>query len=161
MKTTHKQMLEFLLIIQRLVRKHCTDLHFSVSTQFKESERVLSYISVHVTIYNFNSNTIKYSRSFSFYIVNDINENNTIIHNKYDSFLIEPPKSFQKNYFALVSINLALLITSSGSFIPNCSSVCLFTAISTVSDILYGKSDGFFPSFKISAAIFPASFPNW
>jgi len=81
MKTTHKQMLEFLLIIQRLVRKHCTDLHFSVSTQFKESERVLSYISVHVTIYNFNSNTIKYSRSFSFYIVNDINENNTTLDN--------------------------------------------------------------------------------
>lgn len=81
MKTTHKQMLEFLLIIQRLVRKHCTDLHFSVSTQFKESERVLSYINVHVTIYNFNSNTIKYSRSFSFYIVNDINENNTTLDN--------------------------------------------------------------------------------
>lgn len=81
MKTTHKQMLEFLLIIQRLVRKHCTDLHFSVSTQFKESERVLSYISVHVTIYNFNSNTIKYSRSFSFYIVNDIEENNIILDN--------------------------------------------------------------------------------
>lgn len=79
MKTTHKQMLEFLLIIQRLVRKHCTDLHFSVSTQFKESERVLNYVSVHVTIYNFNSNTIKYSRSFSFYIVNDINENNTTL----------------------------------------------------------------------------------
>lgn len=76
MKTTHKQMLEFLLIIQRLVRKHCTDLHFSVSTQFKESERVLSYISVHVTTYNFNSNTIKYSRLFSFYIVNNIDENN-------------------------------------------------------------------------------------
>lgn len=81
MKTTHKQMLEFLLIIQRLVRKHCTDLHFSVSTQFKESERVLSYISVHVTIYNFNSNTIKYSRSFSFYIVNDIEENNIVLDN--------------------------------------------------------------------------------
>ena len=81
MKTTHKQMLEFLLIIQRLVRKHCTDLHFSVSTQFKESKRVLSYISVHVTIYNFNSNTIKYSRFFSFYIVNDINENNTTLDN--------------------------------------------------------------------------------
>lgn len=81
MKTTHKQMLEFLLIIQRLVRKHCTDLHFSVSTQFKESERVLSYISVHVTIYNFNSNTIKYSRFFSFYIVNDINENNIVLYN--------------------------------------------------------------------------------
>lgn len=81
MRTTHKQMLEFLLIIQRLVRKHCTDLHFSVSTQFKESERVLSYISVHVTIYNFNSNTIKYSRSFSFYIVNDIDENNTTLDN--------------------------------------------------------------------------------
>lgn len=81
MKTTHKQMLEFLLIIQRLVRKHCTDLHFSVSTQFKESERVLSYISVHVTIYNFNSNTIKYSRFFSFYIVNDIEENNIVLDN--------------------------------------------------------------------------------
>lgn len=81
MKTTHKQMLEFLLIIQRLVRKHCTDLHFSVSTQFKESEKVLSYISVHVTIYNFNSNTIRYSKSFSFYIVNDINENNTTLDN--------------------------------------------------------------------------------
>lgn len=81
MKTTHKQMLEFLLIIQRLVRKHCTDLHFSVSTQFKESERVLNYISVNVIVYNFNSNTIKYSRSFSFYIVNDINENNTILDN--------------------------------------------------------------------------------
>lgn len=81
MKTTHKQMLEFLLIIQRLVRKHCTDLHFSVSTQFKESERVLSYINVHVTIYNFNSNTIKYSRSFSFYIVNDIEENNIVLDN--------------------------------------------------------------------------------
>lgn len=81
MKTTHKQMLEFLLIIQRLVRKHCTDLHFSVSTQFKESERVLSYISVHVTTYNFNSNTIKYSRLFSFYIVNDIDENNIALDN--------------------------------------------------------------------------------
>lgn len=81
MKTTHKQMLEFLLIIQRLVRKHCTDLHFSVSTQFKESERVLSYISVHVTIYNFNSNTIKYSRFFSFYIVNNIEENNIVLYN--------------------------------------------------------------------------------
>lgn len=81
MKTTHKQMLEFLLIIQRLVRKHCTDLHFSVSTQFKESERVLSYISVHVIIYNFNSNTIKYSRFFSFHIVNDIEENNIILDN--------------------------------------------------------------------------------
>ena len=81
MKTTHKQMLEFLLIIQRLVRKHCTDLHFSVSTQFKESERVLNYISVHVTIYNFNSNTIKYSRSFSFYIVDNIEENNIVLYN--------------------------------------------------------------------------------
>lgn len=81
MKTTHKQMLEFLLIIQRLVRKHCTDLHFSVSTQFKEFERVLNYISVNVIVYNFNSNTIKYSRSFSFYIVNDINENNTTLDN--------------------------------------------------------------------------------
>lgn len=81
MKTTHKQMLEFLLIIQRLVRKHCTDLHFSVSTQFKESERVLSYISVHVTIYNFNSNTIKYSRFFSFYIVDNIEENNIVLYN--------------------------------------------------------------------------------
>lgn len=81
MKTTHKQMLEFLLIIQRLVRKHCTDLHFSVSTQFKESERVLSYISVHVTVYNFNSDTIRYSRSFSFYIVNSINENNITLDN--------------------------------------------------------------------------------
>lgn len=81
MKTTHKQMLEFLLIIQRLVRKHCTDLHFSVSTQFKESERLLNYISVNVIVYNFNSNTIKYSRSFSFYIVNDINENNTTLDN--------------------------------------------------------------------------------
>ena len=81
MKTTHKQMLEFLLIIQRLVRKHCTDLHFSVSTQFKESERVLSYISVHVTVYNFNSNTIRYSRSFPFYIVNSINENNITLYN--------------------------------------------------------------------------------
>lgn len=81
MKTTHKQMLEFLLIIQRLVRKHCTDLHFSVSTQFKESERVLSYISVHVTIYNFNSNTIKYSRFFSFYIVDGIEENNIVLYN--------------------------------------------------------------------------------
>lgn len=81
MKTTHKQMLEFLLIIQRLVRKHCTNLHFSVSTQFKESERVLSYISVHVTIYNFNSNAIKYSRFFSFYIVNDIEENNIVLDN--------------------------------------------------------------------------------
>ena len=74
-------MLEFLLIIQRLVRKHCTDLHFSVSTQFKESERVLSYISVHVTVYNFNSDTIRYSRSFSFYIVNSINENNITLDN--------------------------------------------------------------------------------
>lgn len=74
-------MLEFLLIIQRLVRKHCTDLHFSVSTQFKESERVLSYISVHVTVYNFNSNTIRYSRSFPFYIVNSINENNITLYN--------------------------------------------------------------------------------
>lgn len=74
-------MLEFLLIIQRLVRKHCTDLHFSVSTQFKESERVLSYISVHVTIYNFNSNTIKYSRLFSFHIVDDIEENNIVLGN--------------------------------------------------------------------------------
>lgn len=81
MKTTHKQMLEFLLIIQRLVRKHCTNLHFSVSTQFKESERVLNYISVNVIVYNFNSNAIKYSRSFSFYIVNDINENNTTLDN--------------------------------------------------------------------------------
>ena len=81
MKTTHKQMLEFLLIIQRLVRKHCTDLHFSVSTQFKESERVLSYISVHVTVYNFNSDTIRHSRSFSFYIVNSINENNITLDN--------------------------------------------------------------------------------
>lgn len=81
MKTTHKQMLEFLLIIQRLVRKHCTDLHFLVSTQFKESERVLNYISVNVIVYNFNSNTIKYSRSFSFYIVNDINENNITLDN--------------------------------------------------------------------------------
>lgn len=81
MKTTHKQMLEFLLIIQRLVRKHCTDLHFSVSTQFEESERVLNYISVHVIVYNFNNNAIKYSRSFSFYIVNDINENNTTLDN--------------------------------------------------------------------------------
>ena len=81
MKTTHKQMLEFLLIIQRLVRKHCTDLHFSVSTQFKESERVLNYISVNVIVYNFNSNTIKYSRSFSFYIVNDIEENNIVLDN--------------------------------------------------------------------------------
>ena len=74
-------MLEFLLIIQRLVRKHCTDLHFSVSTQFKESERVLSYISVHVTVYNFNSDTIRHSRSFSFYIVNSINENNITLDN--------------------------------------------------------------------------------
>lgn len=81
MKTTHKQMLEFLLIIQRLIRKHCTDLHFSVSTQFKESERVLSYISVHVTTYNFNSNTIKYSRLFSFYISLDIDENNIALDN--------------------------------------------------------------------------------
>lgn len=81
MKTTHKQMLKFLLIIQRLVRKHCTDLHFSVSTQFKESERVLSYISVYVTIYNFNSNTIKYSRFFSFYIVDNIEENNIVLYN--------------------------------------------------------------------------------
>lgn len=81
MKTTHKQMLEFLLIIQRLVRKHCTDLHFSVSTQFKESERVLNYISVHVIVYNFNNNAIKYSRSFSFYIVNDIDENNIALDN--------------------------------------------------------------------------------
>lgn len=81
MKTTHKQMLEFLLIIQRLVRKHCTDLHFSVSTQFKESERVLNYISVNVIVYNFNSNVIKYSRSFSFYIVNDIEENNIVLDN--------------------------------------------------------------------------------
>lgn len=90
MKTTHKQMLEFLLIIQRLVRKHCTDLHFSVSTQFKESERVLSYISVHITTYNFNSDTIKYSRFFSFYIVNDIEENNIVLDNlrKIISFLI-------------------------------------------------------------------------
>ena len=74
-------MLEFLLIIQRLIRKHCTDLHFSVSTQFKESERVLSYISVHVTTYNFNSNTIKYSRLFSFYISLDIDENNIALGN--------------------------------------------------------------------------------
>lgn len=74
-------MLEFLLIIQRLVRKHCTDLHFSVSTQFKESERVLSYISVHITVYNFNSNTIRHSRSFPFYIVNSINENNITLDN--------------------------------------------------------------------------------
>lgn len=81
MKTTHKQMLEFLLIIQRLIRKHCTDLHFSLSTQFRESERVLNYISIHVVTYNFNSNTIKYSRSFSFYIVNDINENNIALDN--------------------------------------------------------------------------------
>ena len=81
MKTTHKQMLEFLLIIQRLVRKHCTDLHFSVSTQFKESERVLNYISVNVIVYNFNSNAIKYSRLFSFYIVNDIDENNIALDN--------------------------------------------------------------------------------
>lgn len=81
MKTTHRQMLEFLLIIQRLVRKHCTDLHFSVSTQFKESERVLSYISVHITVYNFNSNTIRHSRSFPFYIVNSINENNITLDN--------------------------------------------------------------------------------
>ena len=81
MKTTHKQMLEFLLIIQRLVRKHCTDLHFSVSTQFKESERVLNYISVNVIVYNFNSNTIKYSRFFSFYIVNGIEENNIVLYN--------------------------------------------------------------------------------
>lgn len=81
MKTTHKQMLEFLLIIQRLIRKHCTDLHFSVSTQFKESERVLNYISVHVTVYNFNSDTIRYSRSFPFYIVNSINENNITLDN--------------------------------------------------------------------------------
>lgn len=81
MKTTHRQMLEFLLIIQRLVRKHCTDLHFSVSTQFKESEKVLSYISVHVIVYSFNGNTIKYNRSFSFYIVNDINENNITLDN--------------------------------------------------------------------------------
>lgn len=81
MKTTHKQMLEFLLIIQRLVRKHCTDLHFSVSTQSKESERVLSYISVYVITYNFNSNTIKHSRLFSFYIVNDIDENNIALDN--------------------------------------------------------------------------------
>jgi hypothetical protein len=81
MKTTHKQMLEFLLIIQRLVRKHCTDLHFSVSTQFKESERILSYISVHITTYNFNSDTIKHSRLFSFYIVNDIDENNIALDN--------------------------------------------------------------------------------
>lgn len=81
MKTTHRQMLEFLLIIQRLVRKHCTDLHFSVSTQFKESERILSYIGVHVTTYNFNSNTIKYSRLFSFYISLDIDENNIALDN--------------------------------------------------------------------------------
>ena len=74
-------MLEFLLIIQRLVRKHRTDLHFSVFTQFKESERVLNYISVNVIAYNFNNNAIKHSRSFSFYIVNDINENNTTLDN--------------------------------------------------------------------------------